>query len=113
MRRRSVLLHDERARADAADRELLVALGAHVAHAHLSDGRAARAAAQERQQRLDRSGRPLGVERDGAVVAVANPAEHAELARAPQRRFAKADALDRARHERPNRALGSARRSCL
>ena len=57
----SVLLHHERARAEAADREVLVALDAHVANVACGSGRARQTLAQERQQRLDHRGGALRV----------------------------------------------------
>jgi hypothetical protein len=59
-------------------------------------GCAARAVAQERQQRVDGVVLALGVDGDGPVVGVAHPAQHAELAGAAHGGVAEADALDAA-----------------
>src|SRR5439155_21021190 len=71
-----VLLDDERARADAAKRELLVALDARILH---RDAGAWRCFAQEREERLDGGGAALRVQRRRAVPGIAHPAQNAEL----------------------------------
>ncbi len=97
-----VLLNDEDAGADAADRELLVALDLDALARHLGDPGARRPLAKEVQQRLDRGLRALGVDEHLALLPVADPAQHAQLVRPAQCRFAEADALHRAAHGRPH-----------
>ena len=101
---RGVLLDDEDAGADAADRELLVALDLDALDLDLGDPCGRRALAQERDQLLDRRLGSLGVDEHAAVLAVAHPAHHAR-ARAPAatRRVAEADALHLAAHDRAHR----------
>jgi len=89
-----VLLYDEGSCAEAADSELLVALARDLLDDHIGDVGPTRAIAEKCDEGLDGGGRPLGVHGYGPVLAVAHPAEHAELMRSLPRCVAKADPLD-------------------
>ena len=79
--------------ADAADRELLVALDLQPLALHLGDPRGGRSLAKEGDQLLDRLLGALGVDPHRAVLVVSNPAHDPEPARLRARRFAEADPL--------------------
>ena len=76
VRGRRVLLDDEGARADAADRELLVALDLPLRDVDPLHLRPARPLAEPLNQRVDRLIRPLGMDEHGPVLLVPHPAEH-------------------------------------
>src|SRR5215203_1125539 len=105
MGRSPVLLDDEGAGADAADGELLMSLDLGGLNLDLLHFTPRRSLPEELEQLVDGCLRPLGVDRDAAVLGVADPAEGAALAGAPDRRFAEADALNSAAQDRPNRFL--------
>jgi hypothetical protein len=99
----SVLLDDEGAGADPADRELLMALDPNVLDRHLAGTGAPRPFAEEGHQPLNRPRGPLGMDEHAAVLRVAHPPHHAEPVGPPQRRVAISDALHGAAHDRPHR----------
>ena len=98
-----VLLDDEGAGTDAADRELLVALDLDRRARHLGDPCGGRPLLQESHQFLHRRLRPLGVDEQVPVLPVAHPAHDAQLVSPPQRRVAKPDALHLAVYGRAQR----------
>ena len=81
MRGGLVLLHDEHSSADAAHSELLVALDGDLLDSDIGHGGAARPIAKKRDESLDGGDRSLGLYSHAPVLAVAHPAEHAELMR--------------------------------
>src|SRR4029077_8018108 len=85
VRSRDVLLDDEHSRRHAADRELLVALDVDLLDVDSVDPRAARTLVEERDEVVDGFGRPFGVDVDGAVVLVADPAQDTVTPRAAHR----------------------------
>lgn len=110
MRGRLVLLDDEDAGADAADRELLVPLDLCRLGRHRLDSRAARPLFEKGDELIDGRRRSLGVDPHRPVIFVAHPAEGAEAARPPLRRVAEADALDAAADHDSNRLRFAAHR---
>ena len=93
MRRRLVLLEDEDAGANAADRELLVALDPDRFDRNLSNPRSRRSLAQKLQQLLDAGPRSLHVDENAPVLRVSHPTHRAEPPRLPQRRLPVPDPL--------------------
>src|SRR3954451_14060115 len=100
---RLVLLDDEDAGADAAEGELLMALGLDGFGLEVAHLRRRRPLAQEVGEARDRIGSPLGMDEDAAVLGVPHPAENPELARSPRDRIAEADPLDPPSRRRPDR----------
>ena len=96
-----VLLDDEGAGADPANRKLLVALDLGGLDLDRGDPRPARPLAQERLQLRDRLLGALGVDEHTAVIGIAHPAQHAEPVRPPPRSHPESHALDMAAHRRP------------
>ncbi len=109
VRGRRVLLHDEDPGADAADRELLMALDRDRLDLDRGDARERRALLQEGHELLERRPAALGVHLHAAVVGVAHPAHHLELARATDGRLAEADTLHLAAHDGAHRLVGHRR----
>ena len=103
VRARGVLLHDEPARADSTDRELLVALGGHIGALESGHPSSGRTLGQELEQAIDGIGPSLGVYGDGSVGFVANPSPQAERESAVLGGRAEADALHRAPDGEPQR----------
>ncbi len=104
-----MLLDDEGAGADAADRELLVLFDLRRLGRNVLDLRPRRPLAQEGEQPIDRLLGPLGVDAHRPVLLIPHPAQDPELARPSHRRFAEADALDRARDDSAHRLLAAGR----
>jgi len=89
-----VFLDDEDACGDAADCELLVAFGSGRCCLDTGDLCVWWSCAEVRKELVDGCWRALDVRLDGAIGAVADPAEHAELVGAVGGGVAEADALD-------------------
>ena len=106
---RDVLLDDETACGDAADGELLVALGAHGGDLEVGDASGGGTAGEELAQSAERRRIALGVESDGSIGFVANPAVQAQSAGLLDHGSPEADALDTPVHARA-KAVSSVRR---
>jgi hypothetical protein len=94
-----VLLNDEGTGADAADRELLMALDLDALDGHLGRPCGRRPLPQERDQLLDRRPGPLGMDEHGAVLRVPHPTHHPEPMRPPQHGVAVPDAVHLPAHD--------------
>src|ERR1700722_1504598 len=101
-----MLLHDKHTCADAADRELLVTLNLDLLHIHGSHAHTRRAIAQECRECVNRGCLALRVDDHRAVVFVAHPAHHTELAGSISDGYTKADALDHSGDHYANRTVG-------
>src|ERR1700722_3863903 len=101
-----VLLDDEHACAYAADRKLLVALDLDILHADGLHTRTRRTIAQECRECVNRGWLTLRMDDHRAVVRVAHPTHHAELACSASDGRTKADALDRSSSHYANRTVG-------
>src|ERR1043166_1287247 len=98
-----VLLDDENAGADAADRELLMAFDLGLLDLDVGDLGAPRPLAEEGDQLLHPALGSLGVDQHAAVLGVPNPPHRPQPLRPSQRRVPIADALHSPTHHGPHR----------